>query len=57
MPKITDGHTCRTYLVIKKVGRRWSCNSCGAQWVCKQQNSTDRYGKPNGTLYWLMIKG
>lgn len=56
MAKITDGHTCRTYLVRKTEGRRWSCNLCGARWVCKRQNSQDRYGRPNGSLYWLMTK-
>jgi hypothetical protein len=56
MARLTDGHTCRTYLVKKKVGRRWVCNACGAVWLCKMQNSTDRYGRPNGTLYWFQTR-
>jgi hypothetical protein len=56
MIKLTDGHTCRTYLVKKRVGRRWVCNACGAVYLCKISDTQDRYGRMNGTLYWLQTK-
>jgi hypothetical protein len=56
MTKITDGHTCRTFLVKKTAGRRWRCGGCGALWVCKQTTRTTILGRKITDLYWLMTK-
>jgi hypothetical protein len=53
---VKDGHTCRTYLVKKKLGRRWKCGGCGAQYVCKSTTRTGILGNQKHDLYWLQIK-
>lgn len=52
MARITDGHTCRTYLVKKKAGKRWTCGGCGAGWICKANTRTTILGRKIQDLYW-----
>lgn len=55
MAKITDGHTCRTYLLTKKAGRRWACNACGARWICRESKITGILGTMKTQLTWHQI--
>lgn len=59
MAKHNKGEACRLPWIGLKVGRRWSCNECGARFLYVQTpGTTDRYGRKTvGHKYWSQVGG